>query len=272
MDVRRVVAAVRRRVFSAAAGATLVALLATSSDVTASGTCAGLRGLKLADDATVSDARTVSSNTKPFFAPRAFCRVFLTIAPTADSDIKAEVWLPIRGWNRKFQAVGNGVPLTHRQMEELATVHAPQFIPGVTDFPKPVAVEAPKVINYLSHGLTAADAVDPVTGIPNSAGIPVPGAEIIPGDPSFGRFPAETMSLATLGELVKSPRPEVAVRPDDQADRFAISSVDATASSTSSDSGLTWDGAMMIGIGTLVVVLALGLGFGFVRRPRIAGL
>jgi feruloyl esterase len=34
--------------------------------------------------------------------------VFLKIAPTADSDINAEVWLPIRGWNRKFQAVGNG--------------------------------------------------------------------------------------------------------------------------------------------------------------------
>src|SRR4029434_5981847 len=108
MDVRRIVAAVRRRVFTPAAGATLVALLTASSDVTASGTCAALRGLQLADDATVSDARTVSANTKPFFAPRAFCRVFLTIAPTADSDIKAEVWLSIRGWNRKFQAVGNG--------------------------------------------------------------------------------------------------------------------------------------------------------------------
>ena len=108
MNVRRVFVAVRRRVFSAAAGATLVALFAASIDVTASGTCAGLRGVKLAGDATVTDARSVSSNTAPFFAPRAFCRVFLKIAPTADSDINAEVWLPIRGWNRKFQAVGNG--------------------------------------------------------------------------------------------------------------------------------------------------------------------
>ena len=32
----------------------------------------------------------------------------MTIAPTADSDIKVEVWLPISGWNGKFQAVGNG--------------------------------------------------------------------------------------------------------------------------------------------------------------------
>ena len=37
-----------------------------------------------------------------------FCRVQATIRPTADSDIKVEVWLPANGWNGKFQAVGNG--------------------------------------------------------------------------------------------------------------------------------------------------------------------
>jgi feruloyl esterase len=30
------------------------------------------------------------------------------MTPTSDSDIKAEVWLPVDGWNGKFQAVGNG--------------------------------------------------------------------------------------------------------------------------------------------------------------------
>lgn len=108
MDVRSVVAAVRRRVFSAAAGATLVALFGASRAVTATGTCERLRGLILADDATITDARAVAPNAAPFFVPHAFCRVFLTIAPTADSDIKAEVWLPLRGWNQKLQAVGNG--------------------------------------------------------------------------------------------------------------------------------------------------------------------
>jgi feruloyl esterase len=108
MDVRSVVAAARRRVFSAAVGATLVALLTASREVTATGPCERLRGLALPADATVTEARTVSANTTPFFASRAFCRVFVTIAPTADSDIKAEVWLPLRGWNQKFQAVGNG--------------------------------------------------------------------------------------------------------------------------------------------------------------------
>jgi feruloyl esterase len=108
MDVRRVAATVRRRVFLAAAGATLVALFMASREVTATGPCERLRGLRLAADATVTDARAVSPRTKPFFASRAFCRAFVTIAPTADSDIKVEVWLPLRGWNRKFQAVGNG--------------------------------------------------------------------------------------------------------------------------------------------------------------------
>ena len=37
-----------------------------------------------------------------------FCRVAITSTPTADSDIKIEVWLPARSWNGKFQAVGNG--------------------------------------------------------------------------------------------------------------------------------------------------------------------
>src|SRR2546423_835586 len=108
MNVRSVAAAARRRVFSAAAGATFVALLGASREVTATGTCEELRGLRVADHATATNATTVSPTTTPFFASRAFCRVLVTIAPTADSDIKAEVWLPIRGWNQKFQAVGNG--------------------------------------------------------------------------------------------------------------------------------------------------------------------
>jgi feruloyl esterase len=37
-----------------------------------------------------------------------FCRVAVTLAPSSDSDIKVEVWLPAAGWNGKFQAVGNG--------------------------------------------------------------------------------------------------------------------------------------------------------------------
>jgi feruloyl esterase len=38
----------------------------------------------------------------------AFCRVTLTLTPSADSDIKVEVWLPLMAWNNKYEAVGNG--------------------------------------------------------------------------------------------------------------------------------------------------------------------
>ena len=39
----------------------------------------------------------------------AFCRVQATMTPTADSDIKVEVWLPAKDWNGKFVGVGNGI-------------------------------------------------------------------------------------------------------------------------------------------------------------------
>ena len=38
----------------------------------------------------------------------AFCRVTGSVRPTADSDIRFEVWLPAAGWNGKFVQVGNG--------------------------------------------------------------------------------------------------------------------------------------------------------------------
>jgi len=38
----------------------------------------------------------------------AFCRIAINSTPTADSDIKIEVWLPASGWNGKFQGQGNG--------------------------------------------------------------------------------------------------------------------------------------------------------------------
>ncbi len=43
-----------------------------------------------------------------FRALPAFCRVGAALKPTADSDIRIEVWMPISGWNGKLQAVGNG--------------------------------------------------------------------------------------------------------------------------------------------------------------------
>ncbi len=55
----------------------------------------------------------VPSNAEPraaelFKALPAFCRVAGAMKPTADSNIEFEVWLPVSGWNGKFQGVGNG--------------------------------------------------------------------------------------------------------------------------------------------------------------------
>jgi feruloyl esterase len=49
-----------------------------------------------------------AQNAERFAKLPAFCRVAATLTPTADSDIKIEVWLPASGWNGKFEAVGNG--------------------------------------------------------------------------------------------------------------------------------------------------------------------
>ena len=37
-----------------------------------------------------------------------FCRVVATLAPSSDSHIEMELWLPAQNWNGKFLAVGNG--------------------------------------------------------------------------------------------------------------------------------------------------------------------
>jgi feruloyl esterase len=81
-------------------------------------TCESLSGLKF-NDATVTLAQSVAAGAmpapvggrgggNPFADLPAFCRVAATLKPTADSDIKIEVWMPASGWNGKFQAVGNG--------------------------------------------------------------------------------------------------------------------------------------------------------------------
>ena len=51
---------------------------------------------------------TAGAAAKAYAALPAFCRVAVTLTPTSDSDIRTELWLPMSGWNGKFQAVGNG--------------------------------------------------------------------------------------------------------------------------------------------------------------------
>ena len=53
-------------------------------------------------------AFTPSDSSTALYNLPAFCRITVTLKPTSDSDIHAEVWLPTATWNGKFPAVGSG--------------------------------------------------------------------------------------------------------------------------------------------------------------------
>jgi feruloyl esterase len=98
--------------------ALLYAGLSTAQHVPAAGTCAGLASKLALPNTQVMSAREVAAGA--FLPPGrdagadaykslpAFCRIELKLTPSADSDIRSEVWLPLSGWNGKFQQVGNG--------------------------------------------------------------------------------------------------------------------------------------------------------------------
>lgn len=84
-------------------------------------TCESLKSLALADT-TITAAESIAAG--PFQAPStpetparngapplmlpAHCRIALVLAPSPDSHIETEVWLPDADWNGKYQEVGNG--------------------------------------------------------------------------------------------------------------------------------------------------------------------
>jgi feruloyl esterase len=105
------------RIIASAGGAALLATVMVASLESAGATCESLTSLKL-PHVTMTSAQVVAAGA---FAPArgggsaaafkglpAFCRVAATLTPSLDSNIKAEVWLPIAGWNEKYEAVGNG--------------------------------------------------------------------------------------------------------------------------------------------------------------------
>ena len=99
----------------------LVCLFIAVSVAGAEEPCERLASVKI-PDATITLAQMVAAGT--FNGPPApfsgvdisalykslptFCRVVAEAKPTADSDIKLEVWLPVSGWNGKLQGIGNG--------------------------------------------------------------------------------------------------------------------------------------------------------------------
>lgn len=76
--------------------------------------CAALAAQRL-PDTTIASAEAVAAGSftppgagGPIANLPAFCRVAGVIAPTAESRIRFEVWLPLDKWNGKFSGVGNG--------------------------------------------------------------------------------------------------------------------------------------------------------------------
>src|SRR5215471_7648378 len=94
-------------------------LFAMSSKSVPAIDCATLKSLSLPDTTITaadvvpegplkpSDANQQGAPTMPLHA---HCRVAAVIAPTSDSHIEMEVWMPAHAtdWNRKLQSVGNG--------------------------------------------------------------------------------------------------------------------------------------------------------------------
>ncbi|HVN20623.1 MAG TPA: tannase/feruloyl esterase family alpha/beta hydrolase [Dongiaceae bacterium] len=63
----------------------------------------------------------------------AFCRVVAEAKPTADSDIKMEIWLPASGWNGKLQGIGNGGFAGLIDMRELSVAIKAGYAAAATD-------------------------------------------------------------------------------------------------------------------------------------------
>jgi len=63
----------------------------------------------------------------------AFCRVAATIRPSADSEIKIEVWLPESNWNGKLNSVGNGAWAGTISYPAMATALAAGYATASTD-------------------------------------------------------------------------------------------------------------------------------------------
>lgn len=98
----------------------LASILMTTSAFAYAATCESLKSLSL-EHTTITSAQSVAAGE--FSLPSlqgaaqqntlfkqlpAFCRIAAILKPSADSNIKMELWMPLANWNGKFQAVGNG--------------------------------------------------------------------------------------------------------------------------------------------------------------------
>jgi feruloyl esterase len=62
-----------------------------------------------------------------------FCRVMAKATPSADSNIVIEIWLPLAGWNGKFQGNGNGGFAGSYDITDLAVFMSKGYAAAATD-------------------------------------------------------------------------------------------------------------------------------------------
>ena len=126
------------------AAAFIVTLAAASADA---GACDSLTALGI-PQGTVTSAHELAPGAftppagpgrggaaaaNPYSRLGAFCRVALTLKPSPQSNIKAEVWMPAAGWNGKLQVVGNGGFAGTISYAAMATAVAAGYASASTD-------------------------------------------------------------------------------------------------------------------------------------------
>jgi len=85
-------------------------IAALSAAPAGAATCESLRSLNI-PGVTITLVVEVAASSAVESAPRGSvpsCHVSATLRPSADSEIKMQVWMPSSGWNGKFEASGNG--------------------------------------------------------------------------------------------------------------------------------------------------------------------
>ena len=123
-----------------------IAALALSAPAYAA--CADIANMSIADGS-VTSAEAVSAGgfepaasqfgpppgvaASPYADVPQFCRVQLTLTPSADSDIKSEVWLPLEEWNGKYVGVGNGIWAGSISYTEMGANVARNYATAATD-------------------------------------------------------------------------------------------------------------------------------------------
>ncbi|MCL2877942.1 MAG: tannase/feruloyl esterase family alpha/beta hydrolase [Acidobacteria bacterium] len=129
---------------SAAVAGCLIAVIPAAAD-----SCDNLASLALPDGKTTSAAVVAAGAFAPpaeggmlaggtggnsaFKSVPAFCRVTATLTPSADSDIKIEVWMPVEKWNGKLVGTGNGVWAGNINYSALAEPLAGGYATAATD-------------------------------------------------------------------------------------------------------------------------------------------